>query len=181
MRASKSQVRLASIIAIAVAVYAALAWWPLMRDIQRTRQQIATGEKELGITRGRTDGLAQLAHRVDQLRARSAMNNKDIPASAEVAGVLRQLSLEIEAASLTGQGISTRESQKRDEVIELPVELSFAGPSTAVFGFVERIENMPRLIQVDSMQIQRNADKGGTVDAAVRLRTFFSPGQEGRS
>lgn len=178
MRVSKSQLRFAGGLLAGATLFAAVGWWPMVRDIRQIESQIAQAETDLGLTRGRTDGLAQLAMRVEDLRAQSAMNNKEIPQSAEMAGVLRQLSVQIEHASLTGQGISTLESRQREEVIELPVELTFSGQSQLVFGFVERIENMPRLIHVDSLRIARDATQKGQVNASVKLRTFFSPEQE---
>jgi len=164
-----------------VAVYAGLVWWPIVRDMKVLRKQIAQAQSDLGIARGRTDGLAKLAKRVDDLRARAALNNKVIPASSEMAAMLRRLSLEIEAAELTGQGMATLDTEHRRDVLERPVELTITGGSPAVFRFVQRVEDMRQLIHVDSVLIQRSAQTPNQVDAAVRIRTFFSNDQEARS
>jgi Tfp pilus assembly protein PilO len=181
MRVSKQQMRLGVIVAGVLGLYFALAWWPIVRDMKNLRQDIVTAEESLGIARGRTDGLIKLAERVDELRARAAANNKVIPESSEMAAVLRRLSLEIEAAELTGQGMSTLDTEHRRDVIERPVELTLSGHSPAVFGFVERIEAMPQLIHVESVLIQRAKEEPRKVDAAVRIRTFFGSEQEIRS
>jgi Tfp pilus assembly protein PilO len=181
MPVRKSHLRLIAIVAGLVAAFGAGVWWPMSHQIKKHRARIAEAEAELGITRGRTDGLAQLARQVDRLRAQVAMNNKVIPNHAEMAGILRELSLHIEALELTGQGITTLEMQDRDEVIVLPVELTFRGESEAVFAFVRRVERMRRMVQIDSLEIVRRPGESRQVDALVRLRTFFSPDEAGET
>lgn len=178
MRVNQAKLKFAGILAFAAACFFALLWWPMVSSIKQVQAEIVQAEADLGLTRGRTDGLTQLAQRVDDLRAQAALNNKEIPDSAEMAAVLRQLSLQIERADLAGQGISTFDSEKRDEVIEVPVELTFSGRSPLVFSFVEQIEDMPRLVQVDSLQIATDPQDPRQVNARVRVRTFFSPGPQ---
>jgi len=174
MRVDKSQIRFGLIIAGLVAVYAGGLWWPQTRQIKSLNAKIAQAERDLGMTRGRTDGLSKLAAEVDELRRQIATNNKRIPRHAELATVLREISLQIETMNLTGQGISTRPTIEKPDYVALPVDLTFTGSSVAAMRFIDRMESMPRLTQVESFEIRKDPDKPDRVQADVKLMTYFS-------
>jgi len=183
MRVDKSQLRFGLIIAGLVAAYAVGLWWPQARRINKLHADIAEAETQLGLTRGRTDGLSQLADQVDDLRRQVETNNKEIPRHAELATVLRDISLQIESMDLTGQGISTQPTIERTDYVALPVDLTFSGSSVSAFRFIDRIESMRRLTQVESMEVRKMPDQPDQVQAMVKLKTYFSQSENegGRS
>lgn len=181
MQLDKRQMRFGLVILGLVVVYVAGLWWPQQRQISATQNQIAEFEQQLGLTKGRTDGLSILAGEVDELRRMIATNNKEIPEHAELATVLREISLQIETMQLTGQGISTRPTVEKDDYVILPVDLTFRGGSTSVFRFINEIESMRRLTQVESIEVIKSIDTPGEVQANVKLMTYFSQSEGGKS
>jgi len=155
MRVDKSQMRFGLIVAGLVVAYAAGLWWPQANAIKKFNGQIAEAEQQLGMTKGRTDGLAELATEVDDLRRMVETNNKEIPEHAELATVLRDISLQIESTNLAGQGISTKPTIEKPDYVALPVDLTFSGSSVSVFRFIDRVESMRRLTQVEGMRRTR--------------------------
>ena len=181
MSIDRAQVRFSLIVVGLVVAFAAGLWGPTYWQIRRIHRQIAQAESDLGIKRGRTDGLAMLAHEVEQLRREIAGTSKTIPAHADLAEVLRELSTQIEAEKLTSQGISTPAGVTADDHAEMPVQLSVRGPSTAVFALVRRVENLPRLIQFDSIRIQRDDKSPNQVQANMKLTTYYGTQEGSRS
>jgi Tfp pilus assembly protein PilO len=147
---------------------------PLWHNTKQTRLEIGQLERDLGIKRGRTDGLSALAMEVDGLRSRIAANNKVIPPRIELAEVLRELSVQIESENLVSQGISTEAAVDGTDYTALPLELTLSGRAPAIFRFVDRIESMPRMIQVNSLDIETDKPTDQAVEAKVKLHTFYS-------
>jgi len=181
MQLDNRQLRFGLFIAGLVGVYVVGLWWPQQRSISARQSEIAEYEQQLGLTKGRTDGLTQLVGEVDDLRRLIATNNKEIPEHAELANVLREISLQIETMKLTGQGISTRPTVEMDDYVMLPVDLTFKGESTSVFRFIDRIESMRRLTQVESIEVLKSIDTPGEVQANVKLNTYFSQSEGSKS
>lgn len=174
MRIDKMQMRTGMIIAGLAVAYAGLLWWPAHRHIRSLEAQITENEQALGIARDRTDGLAKLANEVNKLRAEVAGSNKEIPDQGEMAAMLRELSVQIENENLTGQGINMLAAKAGHDYLTQPVELTFSGRSLDAFRFVNRLENMPRLVQVESVAMrQESGTQGQRVKASMRLNTFF--------
>lgn len=174
MRIDHKQMRMSLIIVGLAVAYVGLLWWPVQNDIGALRAKIAKSEQELGIARDRTDGLAKLAEEVNRLRHEVAGSNKEVPAQSEMAAMLRELSVQIESENLTGQGINMLAAKAGEDYLTQPVELTFSGRSLDAFRFVNRLENMPRLVQVESVAMRQEPDSGGQrVKASLRLNTFF--------
>lgn len=179
MRIERHQLQMAAVIAGSIALYAGVVWWPQKHHIAELQEQIAEAEDQLGVARGQTDALARLARDVDQLRRQVTQNHKTIPARADMGELIRQLSLQIDRAQLAGQNITTEPAEPADDAMALPVVLTFEGSGAAVFDLVDRIENMPRLMQVQSLRLHSEDPAAGRVRGALHLRTYFQPPNEG--
>jgi Tfp pilus assembly protein PilO len=173
MLVDREQLRATIVVVAIVLVFVVGLWAPLSNRAGELEAEILKLEGDLGVTRGRTDGLGELASEVDRLQAKVAETNKLIPQQGELAGLLRELSTQIETEALTDQNLATGSQQVSDEYATLPVELTFSGDSPAVFRFVRRVERMPRLVQVERLFIDRRDEAEGVVSAEMDLKTFF--------
>jgi len=153
-------------------------WLPTWLSIKDLRVDIAKAEERLGIARGRTDGLAKLAREVDQLRTQVSTNSRIIPEQAELANVLRKLSVQLDHHGLTGKGMSTGEPKPIEDCLGLPVGMTVVGAGRDVLAFIEAVERMPRMIQVDAFELDSGEKHNGQVEARVELTTFYSPADE---
>ena len=181
MRIDKIQLRTALVVVGLVIAYAGILWWPAHQDIKSLRASIKEAERELGIALDRTDDLARLTDEVQKLRDEVTSSNKEIPEQSEMASMLRELSVQIENENLAGQGINMLAAEAGTDYLTLPVELTFSGQSLDAFRFVNRLEKMPRLVQVESMTMRREAgSKNDRVKTSMRLNTFFCYVEESR-
>jgi Tfp pilus assembly protein PilO len=153
-------------------------WLPTWLGIESLRVDITRAEQRLGIARGRTDGLARLARQVDQLRTQVANNSRIIPEQAELASVLRKLSVQLDHHRLTGKGMSTGEPKPIEDCLGLPVGMTVAGDGRNVLAFIESVEQMPRMIQVDAYELDAGDEHRGRVEARIQLTAFYSPAEE---
>ncbi len=179
MPVERAELRLIAALLCVVAVFTVGLWLPNVSRAQELREEILKLEKDLGVSRDRSDDLARLAHDVDRLREKMASTNKVIPEQGELAGFLRELSVQIDQEQLTDQGLSTGSIREGDEYTTLPVELTFSGNSLAVFRFVNRVEEMPRLVQVDRLVVE-DGPEDGRVQVEMDLNTFFYTTEEGK-
>lgn len=165
---------------LAVAAYAGGVWWPSQSRMRQLRQDIAQAEKDLGIARDRTDGLSRLVGEVDDLRARVNSTNKIIPVADEMASVLRTLSVYVEDQDLAGQGLSTEPTIVAPNYLTMPVRIQFTGDSLSAFEFVHRLESMPKMVQVEELEMKKQEGTDGDVQATLKLNTYFTA-TEGRA
>jgi len=167
---------------------------PRWAAIRAVRAEISKLEADLGIQRGRTDGLSALAMRVETLRERVESHNKVVPERVELAQLLRELNRRIEAEDLTSQGISTGRMEAGVETTALPLELTLSGDGPAIFRFIDRVESMPRVIQIDFLELKRdfnargrsgsddkNRNNAPPVQGEVRMSAFYRHGAGGAS
>lgn len=177
MRLDRGQMVWGSIFGGVILVFVAGLWWPASHKINKLQTEIVKTEHDLGIVRGRTNGHAILKVQVDDLRKRVASNRKVISPAHEASALLGELSLMIETAELTDQTLSSLKNEVDDGVTASPVELTFRGNSVRVFDFVRRVEQMPRMLHIDALEIELDPEVG-EVEAKVSLTTYFS-GEEG--
>ncbi len=179
MFANRLHLKIGLIVFVVIVLGGVGLWLPAWLNIKDMHGQIAKAEEQLGIARGRTDGLAQLAREVEQLRSQVATNNRIIPAQAELANVLRQLSVQLDEHGLTGKGMSTGEARPVADCQGLPVSLTVTGRGQDVLKFVQSVESLPRMIQVESLAMGTGKDQDGRVEADLELTTFFSSSEQG--
>ncbi len=148
---------------------------PMWMGINTLRSEIDAAEERLGIARGRTDGLARLAREVNRLREEVAATSRVIPSEPDLAAVLRQLSVESQQQQLQPDGMSTGDPVHSDDWFAVPVGVVLTGQSRDVFAFIDQVEQMPRMIQVDAYTMVAEPEHNGRVEAALKLTTFYAP------
>ncbi len=181
MRMDKVQLKWMILFAVCAIVIGGVVWWPAQRRISTLKGEIASAAHDLRLVQNRSDGLSALADQVGRLRQQMAARHKKIVTQEQLSELLRELSLEIEAAQMSGQGMSTGKSQLEEDWVVLPVEISCTGTSTDVFDLVNRIERMPWMLHIDQLEIERDKDDPAMVEAELHLTAYFQPEEGGSS
>lgn len=179
MSVDRHQMRWGIAIAVVIGVFVFGMWVPGRYRVKSARADIQQAEEQLGIARGSAAALAELAREVDQLRREAEMQNKVVPDRSSLASLLRQLSMQIDSAGLTGEGVSTGKATITAESISMPIELSLVGRSVQVFELVRRIERLPSMLHVEELVLENDPDEPGRVEASLTIRAFFSPEESG--
>jgi Tfp pilus assembly protein PilO len=167
-------------IIVALVLLALLAWWPVHRRSGELRRQISTMEQDLALADNKAGRLTQLNQRIERLTNRLGGESRQVPPYHQLPEVLRELSLQIDNEQLTNQGMSTLNARHDRDYIALPVEMSFAGDGLSAFRFVNRLESMRQLVQIDTLSLKLHEGREqANVQASLRLNLYFSPTGEG--
>lgn len=183
MRVDRSQAIAGGLTLALLLGFGALVWWPMSRSINADRSAIRSLETRLNMVQDQRESLVELSEQVRSLRAEVAGQRRTIASPDEMPAILREISLRIERAALQGEGITTGEMIEEQRVRALPVELTVGGTAPSVLALVESIETMPRLVQVDRLQINRSDEPGpaddATVHAQMRLTAYLASPEGG--
>lgn len=177
MRIDPTQKKIAAAVALLVALFVGLGWWPARRDIVALRKQIAETQEQILGTAGKAEDLVRLDHEVKMIQREIASTSKVIPTQGELAELVRQLSATIQTAQLRDQSISTEPTVQGENYATLPIRVTFAGEAPNAFRFVNAVEAMPRLMQITSMELSTGKD-AQQVSAQFELNTYFYTTQE---
>lgn len=183
MRVDRRQAVIGGVLTALVLGFAGGVWWPMRQAIQADRRAIQTLETKLSMVDHRRQTMVDLAEEVRRLNAELRGRRRVIAPAGEMPAILRQISLQIERAALRSEGITTGETIDQKHVRALPVELFVGGSASSVLDFVESIESMPRLVQVDRLQIANGDEprpsKEPTVNAQMRLTAYLQAPEGG--
>ncbi|MBI1367440.1 MAG: type 4a pilus biogenesis protein PilO [Planctomycetes bacterium] len=161
-----------------IAAFVGLGWYPLRRDIQRLRAQIAQTQQSILGAEGKADDLTELDRTVKQIRQEIASTSKVIPEQGELANLIRELSTTMEASHLTDPSIATDATVLGANYATMPIRVSFKGKSADAFDFIRKIDHMSRLVQVTNLDFHGQNGEG-LINAEMKLNTYFYTTQEG--
>ena len=138
------------------------------------RAEIATNVGLLETNQARAQGLTTLAIEVDRLRVKLERFNKQLPKTpglGEFINDTAQVSNQFAIKKLMHQPGMLR---RMDLYGEIPIVMSFEGDFSNVFGFIRRLEEMPRLTRVKSLTLRGKDGKPGEVEANLAMNIYFS-------
>jgi len=180
MRIEKDQVRTLIILGLLAAVFGLVLWLPLHMQTERLHDRIAKAEKQLGMDRASTAGLGKLANEVIRLEQVVNGKQKHVPAQADLAPFLRDLSTELNALDVTRREVETLPIVEGPHYSIVPVNLQFRSGFVESFQFLKRIESKRRLIRINRFEVDgRNESSEGGNAVRIELATFFSEPREG--
>ena len=145
---------------------------------RRTRAQALRAELTTGA--GGAEKLIALSATIPELEDAMADLGKAIPASADLGGLIEQLSAGLEAESIEAPSIQVQTPLSGGSVDRLPIGLQFRAPFDAFFRLLKRLETNQRLMRVDRVVIARSsAAASGDLHITIDLSTFSQTLPEG--
>jgi len=179
MRIEKDQVRALMILGGLAVVFGLVLWLPLHLQSSKLSERIAKAEKQLGMDRASTMGLGKLANEVIRLEQVVSGAQKHVPAGAELAPFLRDLSTELNALNVTDREVETLPVVEGPHYSIVPVNLQFRSGFPGVYHFLKRVESKRRLIRINRLEIDgRRDDESGQRAVRIELATFFTEPRE---
>lgn len=168
------------LLALGVA-FAALSWWPRSQEQAELETRIDATKKQLGVDRKGAQGLDELRDYVADLRRQSQNTHKVVPASNDLADLLRRINAELVAFGMKNQEVQTEVIVTGSDFNVIPLRLRFEGDFEGLFGFVKNIESMSRLTRITKLDVAGVPTKPGE-PLLVRLElATFSTASEGDS
>lgn len=181
MHIEKDQVRALLILGALAVLFGLVLWLPLHLQSNRLNDRIAKAEKQLGMDRASTLGLGKLANEVIRLEQVVSGAQKHVPASAQLAPFLRDLSTELNALDVTEREVETLPVVAGPHYSIVPVNLQFQSGFPETYHFLKRVESKRRLIRINRLEIDGRRDhESGQREVRIELATFFTqPAGEG--
>src|SRR5438874_2174479 len=157
-----------------ILVFLVFGFRPTSQRRNALRSEISTKVGLLETNQARAQGLTGLAFEVERLRLKLAANNKKLPKTPGQPDFIN------DTAEVSSQfGIRKVMQQpglmrRLDLYNEIPIVMSFEGDFTNVFSFIRRLEEMPRLTRVKSLNIHSKDGRLGQVDVNLTMNIYFS-------
>jgi Tfp pilus assembly protein PilO len=150
--------------------------------VQRTRLQMRINQASAQLTDDPASirRLGALAHEVGELQRVADEPLREIPREAELAGLLRRLSAELENGRVNEQELHTDPVVAGRGYSVIPVAVTFSSGFPAAFEFLDKVESMPRLVRVTKLNFSGDTTKGNdSLKVRVEVCAFFTPGASG--
>jgi len=131
-------------------------------EIARIRAEIQAGEAmKAALARAQAD-----LERIEEgLRAL----NERLPSDKQISRILSSISINGSGGGVRIVSIKPMQPEEMEGLIRIPLQINAEGGFAATGDYIERIENLPRIITVDNFMIE--SKDGG---AAVSSRVFMS-------
>lgn len=179
MRIDALQKKLIAGFAVGVLAFGGIVVWPAVRESRQMHSQIVQAQQQLLSTQAQTSGLAALVTTVKQIRMEINTNNKRIPNQGEVAELLRELTTELQRQQLIDPAITSQPILPGPSYVRLPIQIAVKGPALGAFGFINRVEAMTRLVQLQRLHLQTSEKHPDQIEAEMDLHTFtYTSSQE---
>jgi Tfp pilus assembly protein PilO len=179
MRINRSQVRLALVIVGLSLAFIFALWLPQQGRERRLQARIEAAQQQRVAERDHAADLANLSRTVAQLRTTVAQAPRSVPPQGEMAALLRQLTAEAGQDRLGQQEVGTQQVIVGTDFCLMPLNLSMKGSFPAVFAYLDRIESLPRIMQINRLDVSGNAAKpADPVAVRIELSAFFLPAEE---
>lgn len=133
-------------------------------------------EESLNVVRlnARLESLRQLAEREDEMRTQMALLDQLLPGSSEEDSLIRILQRSADAAQISMVHIRFGERIDRDDHVEMPLSLSFEGRYQHLVDLLDNIENSPRAIRIDEVEMGQGRIQLPYLAINVRGSAFYA-------
>lgn len=180
MRLERDETRTLLILAVLAGVFVLGLWLPLRLGAARVNERIDAANASLGANKDAVGDLGRLADEVTTLQQIVDSTKKYVPQTHEEADLLQRLS-----GAMTRQRLHVDEmlGQSRDigeDYGVISVSLRFRGSFASVYGFIQELETMRRLVRIVDMRLVGNPrHPGEPLLVRMHVSSFFSPVQGG--
>lgn len=155
---------------LAVLTAVPLASWffvfqPRNEDIRHARMEISSMETTLARLDVLTGAVGDVRSRIDEAESRLSDFGRIIPNAEEVEDLLAELNRIGERHQLSIESIRALKQSETQGYIEIPHRLKISGDFEGIYRFLTELERLPRLVRIQSLEVDRNLVAAGRNDA----------------
>jgi type IV pilus assembly protein PilO len=156
------------------------SYWLVFRP---QNAEIATAKREIQHKKDMLDKLREATSRNDDLQKANLDIERSIdaiearlPTNKEVDGIVRQVSDLAVESGLEPPLMKSDKPMKASLYMEQPLNMSITGDFRNFYEFLVRVEQLPRITRIPTMDIKRAEDIDGHMKAAFTLSIYFQEG-----
>ncbi len=181
MQIDRSRARLLLVILGLAVVFAAGSWWPAQRAQSGLSKRISEAQAKLQSERLGVGDLPALVTEIGAMERELAAGPRQVPTHNDVAELLRSLCTLMDEHQLSDQQIVTQAIVHGRDYSLMPLRLEFTGMFPQVYGFLQKLEALPRMVRVMKVQMNRDTpDRVSGVRTTLELSAVFAPPREGK-
>jgi Tfp pilus assembly protein PilO len=170
MTREKWPVIVSGVVVLLIALSGLAVTYPSLRELQRINIEMTKLEDQAALAELQAQSSTELARELDRWNDRMASEYRPIPRTANIAGLIRELSPGEGGAHRT---ITTGEPQDHEKALSLPVIIESYGTFTDVFDLLRRVEELDRLVRLRRVTITHGLDEDDGIDATIQLDAYF--------
>jgi type IV pilus assembly protein PilO len=151
------------------------------------RQQIAQKQDRLRAVNRATAAIGDLQKEIASLSGAIDIFQSKLPSDKEIDQVLQELWKIAETNQLTTKSVRTLPRSPENllagsggQHAEQPISMQLEGDFHGFYGFLQALENRPRIMRVRNMTLTRGPKVEGSVTASIVMSIFFEEGSEKR-
>lgn len=177
MRLERDQRRTYAIVALVAAGFGLGGYLPSRWERAELRGRAEEAQRFLASDSSAS--VRSLGDKIAHLRLAARDAGGEIPATDELADVLRGLTESMNAFGAQVHEVNVGDVEHRADYRRIPLMMKFDGPFPATYGVLKQIEGMPRLIRVERLRVDGSVDNPAEpVQVELEVSTFYAPQKE---
>ena len=178
---ARELILLGVLLAVPLASYL-LVFMPQNRAINGARKEIEHRREVLGRHMAETSRARSLEEQNAALAIRIGELERRLPSDRELDRVIREVSDLAVRSGLSAPGMTPDRPLDAAMYRELPIKVTTRGSFRSFVQFLERLENMERLVRVPDLKLEAPRREGEDMTIQFTLSVFFTeqiPGEKG--
>jgi type IV pilus assembly protein PilO len=150
---------------------------PLQTEIQGKTAKVSELQGVVAKNEARQKQLAEIKKQALELQDKLEMLKAVLPLEKETDQIFRAVQLQAAAAGLKVSRVAPRNTIDHDAYTEYPIDLDVTGTYHNVGAFLDRIRQLPRIVNINGLRLQGKAPEGdlaftSSVGATYTATTF---------
>ncbi len=145
---------------------------PIQADVQTKTGQLEELKKTNATARERQKQLAQIKKDALALQAKLDMLKAVLPLEPETDQIFRSVEAQAKLSSLDVRRVLPRGRIDREVYTEFPIDMDVIGTYHNVGAFLDRIRQLSRIVNIDSLRITGRASEGDAAFTSSIASTF---------
>ena len=175
MRIERQQLGIFAAIAVMIAVFAMLQYWP-MHSKAHAIAQIKAAQLSVGTKMDeQAKKLPALKAQFAQMQAQVGNYEAKIPTDRKLGTFLQEIADVMNKHNLSGQVVQPESELQADTLMCIPVHIQCKGTADQFFEFFKSLRNLERLVRIERIQLKNNLELNGLVTLDARVNIYYRP------
>lgn len=153
--------------------------WPRVQSYVRLTEEHAQLSIRVQMADDGAAAIERLERTLEKTRRRAQEKTKPIPDDPAVAGMIQDLSAQLDAMQMNEREITTGRPERLEKASLVPMSIVVHGEFPSVYEMIDWVESLPRLVRIARVHISTKRDRNVTDERFVRaellLDLFYAP------
>jgi len=146
---------------------------PAKGHLKEAGKRLQTKQAKLTQFRKATAAVDDLTKKLEQLEEAVRFFESKLPAESEIDQVLRDVTIIAQKHGLRCKTIKALKRTNNSGYVEQPLQMKLAGDFNAFYCFLLKLEQLPRIMKIRELELQKQLEKDGQIQVSFVVRIFF--------